>query len=67
MNDFIQMNNQQALDDIIGTIRKGQKKPKQPTKAHLISEMKTFCCHVGNWKMSQFKGMSHDRIEGIYY
>jgi hypothetical protein len=29
--------------------------------------MKTYCCHVGNWKMAQFKGMSHDQIEGIYY
>lgn len=29
--------------------------------------MKTFCCHVGNMKMAQFKGMSHDQIEGIYY
>lgn len=65
--DFIQMKNQQALDEIIGDVRKGQKKQKQPTKAQVIAEMKTYCCHVGNWKRSQFKGMSYDRIEGIYY
>jgi hypothetical protein len=65
--DFIQMKNQQALDEVIGKVRKGQKKQRQPTKAQVIAEMKTYCCHVGNWKMSQFKGMSHDRIEGIFY
>jgi hypothetical protein len=67
LNDFIQMKNQQALDDIIGTVRQSQKKSRQPTKAQIISEMKTYCCHVGGWKISQFKGMSHERIEGIYY
>jgi hypothetical protein len=67
LKDFIQMKNQQALDDIIGTVRKGQKKPRQPTKTQIIAEMKTYYCHVGNMKMAQFKGMKHDRIEGIYY
>lgn len=67
LKDFIEMKNQQALDDIIGTVRKGQKKSRQPTKTQIIAEMKTFCCHVGNWKMAQFNGMSHDQIEGIYY
>ena len=67
LKDFIQMKNEQALDEIIGDVRKGQKKPRKLTKAQIIAEMKTFCCHVGNMKMAQFKGMSHDQIEGIYY
>ncbi|MCO6517255.1 MAG: hypothetical protein J6586_12340, partial [Snodgrassella sp.] len=67
LKDFIQMKNQQALDEIIGDVRKGQKNPRKPTKVQIIAEMKTFCCHVGNMKMAQFKGMSHDQIEGIYY
>ena len=29
--------------------------------------MKKYCCHVGNWKMNQFKGMSHDQVKVIYY
>lgn len=65
--DFIQMKNQQALDEIIGKVKKGQKKHRQPTKAQIIHEMKVFCCHAGNWKMTNFKRMSHDQIEGIYY
>jgi hypothetical protein len=65
--DFIQMKNQQALDEVIGKVRKGQKKQIQPTKAQIIHEMKVFCCHVGTLKMSDFKGVSHERIEGIYY
>lgn len=28
--------------------------------------MKVFCCHAGTWKMTDFKGVSHERIEGIY-
>ena len=39
--DFIQMKNQQALDEVIGKVRKGQKKQRQPTKAQIIAEMKT--------------------------
>ena len=66
LKDFIQMKNQQALDEIIGDVRKGQKKSRKLTKAQIIAEMKAFCCHVGNMKMGQFKGMSHDEIEGIY-
>lgn len=65
--DFIQMKNQQALDEAIVKVRQGQKKQRQPTKAQIIHEMKVFCCHVGSWKMGNFKGMSHDQIEGIYY
>lgn len=67
LTDFILMKNQQALQDVIGKVKKGQNKSIQPTKAQVIVEMKTYRCHVGSWKMSQFKRMSHDQIEGIYY
>ena len=39
LKDFIQMKNEQALDEIIGDVRTGQKKPRQPTKAQIIAEM----------------------------
>jgi hypothetical protein len=42
LKDFIEMKNQQALDDIIGTVRKGQNKSRKPTKVQIIDEMKTF-------------------------
>ena len=67
LKDFVEMKNRQALQDAIGTIKKGQKKPRQPSKAQVISMMKYYCCHVGGWKMSQFKGMNHEQIEGVYY
>jgi hypothetical protein len=37
LSDFILMKNQQALEGEIGKVRKGQKKPRQPTKAQVIA------------------------------
>jgi len=67
LKDFIQMKNNQALEDVISTVKKGQKKSRQPTKRQILSYMKTYCCHVGGWKMHQFKGMSDDQVEKAYY
>ena len=42
--DFIKMKNDQALDHMVSSIKKGQKKPMKPTKAQVIAEMKSFLC-----------------------
>ena len=65
--DFIQIENEKALQYVMDSVKKNQKKPRQSTKAQVIAEMKRYCCNVGGWKMAQFKGKSHDEVEGIYY
>ena len=52
---------------MIDSIKKNQKKSRQPSKVQVIASMKKFLCHVAGWKMSQLKGKSHDKIEGLYY
>ncbi|WP_254486045.1 hypothetical protein, partial [Salmonella enterica] len=53
LKDFIQMKNNQALQDAIVSVKKGQKKPRRPTKAQVISMMKDYCCKLGGWKRHQ--------------
>lgn len=65
--DFILMKNDQALNEMIGSIKKNQKKQRQPSKVQVIVGMKKFLCHVAGWKMCQLKGKSHEEIEGLYY
>lgn len=67
MKDFIRMKNDQAFDHIIGSIKKRQKNPRQPTLAQITADMKKYCCHVGGWKMSQFKRKTHEEVAVIYY
>ena len=67
IKEFIKMKYYQTMDQFIDSLKKNQKKPKQPTQAQVTYQMKKYCCHVSNWKMHQFKGMSHDQVKRIYY
>ena len=61
------MKNDQALNAMINSIKKNQKKQRQPSKIQVIAGMKKYLCHVVGWKMSQLKGKSHEEIERLYY
>lgn len=65
--DFISMKNDKALDEMISSIKKGQKRPRQPTEAQVIYGIKKYLCNQGGWKMNQFKGRSHEEIQLEYY
>ena len=67
LKDFIMMQNNKALQYAIDTVNKGNKKSRQASKPQILSVMKSYCCHVGKWKMSQFKGMTPVQIQGAYY
>ena len=53
--DFINMKNNQAFDSMVDTIKKNQKKPRQPSQAQVNHGMKKYLCHVGGWNMNQLK------------
>ena len=65
--DFIRMKNDQALDDMISSIKKGQKRPRKPSQAQVIAGMKKFLCMQAGWKMTQLKGKSYKEIQVLYY
>lgn len=58
--DFINMKNNQAFDSMVDTIKKTQKKPRQPSHAQVNYGMKKYLCHVGGWKMYQLKGKPYE-------
>ena len=61
------MKNDHAINAMINSFKKNQKKQRQPSKIQVIAGMKKYLCHVAGWKMSQLKGKSHEEIEGLYY
>ena len=65
--DFIRMKNDQALDDMISSIKKGQKRPRKPSQAQVIAEMKKFLCTQAGWKMTQLKGKRYEELQALYY
>lgn len=67
IKEFIKMRYYQTMDQFTDSLKKDLKKPKQLTQAQVTYQMKKYCCHVGNWKMHQFKGISHDQVKRIYY
>ena len=67
IKEFIKIRYYQEMDQFTDSLKKELKKPKGLTQAQVTHNMKKYCCHVGNWKMHQFKGMSHDQVKVIYY
>ena len=61
------MKNDHALDYLTNSIKKGQKRPRKPTKAQVNSQMKKYLCNQDNWKMNQLKGKSYDEVRLLYY
>ena len=61
------MKNDQALDDMISSIKKGQKRPRKASQAQVIARMKKFLCMQAGWKMTQLKGKSYKEIQVLYY
>ena len=60
------MKNDQAFVHLTSSIRK-KKKPRKPTEAHIIAQMKQYLIHQDNWKMAQLKGNSYAEIKLHYY
>ena len=67
LKDFIRMKNDQTLDYLTSSIKKNQKKPRKPTEAQMIAQMKQSRCKQAGWKMYQFKGMSYAEIKFKYF
>ena len=65
--DFIQMKNDQAIDEMISSIKKGQKRSRKPSQAQVIAGMKKFLCMQAGWKMTQLKGKNYEEIQVLYY